>query len=157
MSVSSSTKRNTHVTAVQFVPVYHSNAALVLQIQTEDWQAIKRCISFPYLIGVFWRLSFPIILTIGYFYHLIGKIVSSWHVTHIVYLLVSTKLQMTAFCLVFSLPQAQFLPFVSSPLLETMNKLFLLQKATSNIYYVTSVQNRSWKPKLSCSHFLLSH
>ena len=127
MSVSSSTKRNVQVTVVQY-------AALALQRQTEYWQAIKRCISFPHLIGVFWRLSFPIILTIGSFYHLTGKMVSSCHVTHIVYLLVSNELQITAFCLFFSLPQAQLLPFVSSPLLETIKVVVPMTK--SNLKYL---------------------
>lgn len=98
---------------------------------------------------------FPSYLSIGYFYHLIGKMVSC-HVTHIVYLVVRTKLQITDFCLLLSLPQAQCLPFVSSHLLETIKLLFLSQKATWKTY-VTSVQKRSWKPKIYRFHFLFSH
>lgn len=74
---------------------------------------------------------------------------SSGHVTYIVYLPVSTELQIIAFCQFFSLPQAQFLPLVSSPLLETITK--------SNLKYLLwLVQNRSCKPKFSCLHFIFS-
>lgn len=52
--------------------------------------------------------------------------------------------------------------FVCSPfpklnffLVSALTKLFLSQKATSNIYYVTSTQNWSCKPKSSCLHFFI--